>query len=75
MVLRLEPNRAAFGSSGLVDCPGRWAGLLTEWRREQDYGRWAGRVVYVVDDAGQVVLVEAWIYAEHLSPAQIDRPL
>ncbi len=32
--------------------------------------RWIGRVVYVVGDvAGQAVLVEAWLAAEHLTPA------
>jgi len=33
---------------------------------------WLGRVVYVVvvdDDAGRAVLVEAWVAAEHLTPA------
>lgn len=54
--------------SGLPDRPGRWAGLLVEWRQESG-GRWAGRVAYVVaDDAGSPVLVEAWLPAPHLSP-------
>lgn len=31
---------------------------------------WLGPVVYVIDDdAGQAVLVEAWVAAEHLTPA------
>jgi hypothetical protein len=55
--------------AGPPDCPGRWAGLLVEWRQEPDSGRWAGRVVYVVDDAGRSVLVETWVDADHLTPA------
>lgn len=34
---------------------------------------WLGRVVYAVVDDGQVVLVEAWIPAQHLAAAG-DRP-
>lgn len=49
------------------DCPGRWAGVLLEWRTDQD-GR-SGRVVYVVIDDGQAVKVSAWVPAEHLRPA------
>jgi hypothetical protein len=55
--------------TGLPGCPGRWAGLLVEWQQEPDSGRWAGRVVYVVDDAGRVVLVESWVNADRLTPA------
>jgi hypothetical protein len=55
--------------TGLPDCPGRWAGLLIEWQQEPDSGRWEGRVVYVVDDAGRGVLVESWVDADHLTPA------
>lgn len=55
--------------TGLPDCPGRWAGLLIEWRREPDTGRWSGRVVYCVDEAGCGVLVETRIDADHLAPA------
>lgn len=55
--------------TGLPDCPGRWAGLLVEWRQEPDTARWSGRVVYVVDDAGRGVLVETWVDAAHLTPA------
>jgi hypothetical protein len=57
------------GVTGLPDCPGRCAGLLVEWRREPGSGRWAGRVVYVVDDAGGGVLVDTWVDADHLTPA------
>lgn len=52
---------------GLPDCLGRFAGLLSEWRQEAD-GRWSGRVVYVLEEAGQPVLVETWIAAAHLRP-------
>ncbi len=54
--------------SELPGAPARCPGLLAEWaRREGD--RWFGRVVYAVPDRGQVVLVEAWVAAEHLEPA------
>jgi hypothetical protein len=53
--------------SGLPGDQGRWPGLLAEWA--QRGGGWFGRVVYAVDDGGRVVLVEAWVPAEHLEPA------
>lgn len=53
--------------TGLPDCPGQWAGLLSEWHQDPA-GRWAGRVVYIVEEAGQPVLIEAWVPAAHLSP-------
>jgi len=53
--------------SGLPGDPGRWPGLLAVWA--QRGGGWFGRVVYAVDDGGRVVLVEAWVPAEHLEPA------
>lgn len=55
--------------TGLPDCPGRWPGLLVEWRREPDTCRWSGRVVYCVDEASCGVLVETWVDAAHLAPA------
>jgi hypothetical protein len=55
--------------TGLPDSPGRWAGLLAEWRRDGD-GDWQGRVVYAVDvGAGVTVMVEAWVSSRHLQPA------
>jgi len=46
--------------------------VVVEWA-EGPPGRsvpgWRGRVVYIVDDGGQAVLVEAWIDAAYLSPA------
>jgi hypothetical protein len=38
-----------------------------EWAQRD--GGWFGRVVYAVDDGDPVVLVEAWVAAEHLEPA------
>jgi len=54
--------------AGLPGSPGRFPGLLAEWRHDQATGRWSGRVVYAVDEQGRVVLVERWIPAEHLTP-------
>lgn len=54
----------------LVDCPGRSAGLLAEWRLETNAGGgWQGRVVYAVDDGKATVMLEAWVHAQHLQPA------
>ncbi len=53
---------------GLPGVPARCPGLFVEWTRRGD-GAWLGRVVYAVIDDGQVVLVEAWVAAEHLAPA------
>jgi hypothetical protein len=49
--------------------PGRWAGLLAEWRQDRESGGWQGRVVYAVDDGCSTVLVESWVAARHLHPA------
>ena len=54
---------------GLEDLPGRWAGLVAEWRRDQEAGGWQGRVVYAVEDGPATVMVEAWVHARHLEPA------
>ncbi len=54
--------------AGLPGQPDRYPGLLAEWRADAA-GQWSGRVVYAVDDDGRVVLVEAWVPAEHLRPA------
>lgn len=50
---------------GLPDAPGRWPGLLVEWRKTD---RWLARVVYAIDDGQQTILIEAWVAAEHLEP-------
>lgn len=56
---------------GLPDSPGRWPGLLVEWRQartDAGGGRWQGRVVYAVAvGPAACVLVEAWLDAGHLS--------
>ena len=52
---------------GLPDAPGRWPGLLVEWRRTGT--TWDGRVVYVLVSAGEPVVVESWLPAAHLHPA------
>jgi len=55
---------------GLSDAPGRWPGLLVEWRRPDGPGGWEGRVVYVVHQGVTgAVVVEAWLAAPHLSPS------
>ena len=49
------------------DAPGRWPGLLVEWR--QASGAWQGRVVYVTSPApGESVVVAAWLPAPGLRP-------
>ncbi len=55
--------------TGQPECPGRWAGLLAEWRPDTDGGGWQGRVVYAIDDGAATVIVEAWVPARHLQPA------
>lgn len=51
---------------GLPGVPDKCPGLLAEWVRRQD--GWVGRVTYAVQDHADadVVLVEAWVPAEHL---------
>ena len=76
-----EPQRHCW-VHGLPNSPGRWPGLLVEWRVVTDRPgpdpprsgvarpSWVGRVVYAVDDdqAGDIVLVEAWVPAQYLRP-------
>ena len=50
------------------EAPGRWPGLLAEWRRAPD-GLWEGRVVYAVLTAGRCVLVEGWLGMHRLEQA------
>lgn len=54
--------------TGLLDDPGTWPGILTAWERAEA-GHWEALVVYAVDRAGRTVLVQAWVPAEHLTPA------
>lgn len=53
--------------TGLPDHPGRWAGLLAEWRHA--HSGWEGRVTVAVTRDGRCVLVEAWLAAAQLEPA------
>ena len=56
--------------TGLPAHPGRWAGLLAEWRQDREAGGWQGRVVYAVQEQDRTtVLVESWVPASHLHPA------
>ena len=51
----------------LPDLAGRrFAGLVVCWRDGPD--GWSGRTIYVVDDQGEDVVIEAWVPAEHLRP-------
>jgi hypothetical protein len=44
-------------------------GLLVEWRRASDDGRWQGRVVYAAAlRPGRWALVEEWLPADVLTP-------
>ena len=64
-------ERAAVVRHCWVSLPGsptRCAGLLVSWARRG--GGSAGRVVYAVAELDQVVLVEAWVPAAHLDPAE-----
>lgn len=54
--------------SGLAEHPGRWPGLVLEWRKVTP-SIWQGRVVYAVDDARQTILIEAWLSGSCLEPA------
>lgn len=48
--------------------PGRYPGLLLEWRRDQQ--RWLGLVAYVMPDlqADRVRLVQRWLPGVYLTP-------
>jgi hypothetical protein len=48
------------------DAPGRWPGLLVEWRQRD--GVWQGRVAYAVVGPHGPALVETWLPAERLEP-------
>jgi hypothetical protein len=53
--------------TGLPQHPGRWPGLLLEWRKVTA-SVWQGRVVYAVDDGRQTVLVQEWLSGACLEP-------
>jgi hypothetical protein len=48
--------------------PGRWPGLLLEWRRSDD--GWEGRVAYVPHLQNGHALVELWLPAQLLHAAR-----
>jgi hypothetical protein len=49
--------------------PGRYAGVLVEWRRRPE--GWEGRVVYAIPEPGGrfARVVERWVAAAHLCSA------
>lgn len=49
--------------------PGRWPGLLVEWRRDSA-GDWQGRAVFAVPGVGGTQLVECWVEAGRLTPVR-----
>ena len=49
--------------------PGRWPGLLLEWRRDPAGGEWAGRVAVVGGAPGDRRPVEVWVGARYLRSA------
>ena len=56
----------------LIDAPGqpgRWPGLLVEWRRASD-SSWMGRVIYALPEADRSGnrVVERWLPGTCLSP-------
>lgn len=50
---------------------GSWAGLLVDWRRQDD-GQWWGQVVYAVPRDVGVSVVDTWVQAAYLR--QVDPP-
>jgi hypothetical protein len=47
--------------------PGRWPGLLLEWRRAEN-GEWEGRVAYVAQLQNGHALMELWLPGAFLAP-------
>jgi hypothetical protein len=52
--------------------PGRWPGVLLEWRRGTRGGQ--GRAVWVADDDDGPVLLQSWVDAAHLATAATETP-
>lgn len=50
--------------------PGRWPGLLTEWRRAGE--AWEGLVVFATSAAGRPAMVQAWVAADRLEGVQFS---
>ena len=53
--------------------PGRWAGVLVEWRRSGD--AWEGLVSYVALVGGRPAVLQAWLDARRLAAVQPSRPV
>jgi len=72
---RPPPAQARAQHCWVVDAPqspGRWPGLLTEWRRDGD-GVWYGQVAWAVDGPtgdADTVLLQAWLPAHLLRGPQ-----
>jgi len=73
---RDERSSADAGATGGRHCwvvdlpglPGRWPGLLAEWRRVG--AGWEGLVVFVASAGGKPALVQAWVDAGCLEDAK-----
>lgn len=52
-----------------AEATGRWPGLVVEWRRAPDGGRWQARTLYVVTAEDRRVLIEDWVDAAQLIEA------
>ncbi|MFV0459926.1 MAG: hypothetical protein ACK5MT_14270 [Actinomycetales bacterium] len=50
--------------------PGRWPGLLVQWRRHSERG-WQGLVVWSADDEDGPVLLQSWLDARFLEAASV----
>jgi hypothetical protein len=69
-------ERSGAGATGGRHCwvvdppgvPGRWPGLLAEWRRVE--AGWEGLVVFVASAGGKPALVQAWVDAGCLEDAK-----
>ena len=53
--------------TGPLVAPGRWPGIVLEWRQSE--GRWQGRVVVVVLKGLDPQVVCAWFDQDDLAPA------
>ena len=62
-----EPEPPPIRHCWVTDSNGRLPGLLLEWR--QVNGEWRGRVMHPVLEDGAWVIVDEWLSAGLLSPA------
>ena len=65
---RAAPRRHCW-VTGPAESPGPWPGLVVEWRRGDD-DVWTARTVYVVTEDPPPVVVEQWLSADRVRPAQ-----